>query len=120
MLYCFSSPGIPLHTHPLSGITTSLPQSLCMTNLGSPCSKGNLLEEKHHTSLSTRVDILHHVKLVSKVLILYSRQRLGENARYLLIYGYVLELHYSSLHRVLDVMVFDLYMLQIVMKDKII
>ena len=69
------------------------------------------LEEKHHTSLSTRVDILHHTKLVSEVLILHSRQRLGENVRCLLIRGYVLEIHSSSLHHVSDVMIFDLYML---------
>jgi hypothetical protein len=82
-----------------------------MTDLGIPCPKGNLLEEKHHTSLSTRVDILHHTKLVYEVLILHSRHRLGENVYYLLICGYVLELHFSSLHHVSNVMVFDLYML---------
>jgi hypothetical protein len=69
------------------------------------------LEEKHHTSLSTRVNIPHHAKLVSEVLILISRQRLGENVRYLLIRGYVLELHNFSLHHVSDVMIFDLYVL---------
>jgi hypothetical protein len=68
-------------------------------------------EEKQHTSLSMRVNILHHVKLVSEVLILHSRQRLGENVRYLLIRGYVLELHISSMHHVSDVMIFDLYVL---------
>jgi hypothetical protein len=82
-----------------------------MTDLGSPYPKGCLLEEKHHTSLSTRVDILYHAKLVSEVLILHSKQRLGENVCYLLICGYVLELHSSSLYHVLNVMVFDLYML---------
>jgi hypothetical protein len=82
-----------------------------MTDLGNPCLEGSLLEEKLHTSLSTRVDILHHAKLVSEVLILHSRQTLGENVCYLLICGYVSELHNSSLHHVLDVMVIDLYMI---------
>jgi hypothetical protein len=58
-----------------------------------------------------RVDILHHAKLVSEVLILHSRQWLGENVYCLLISGYVTELHNSSLHHVSDVVVFDLYML---------
>jgi hypothetical protein len=82
-----------------------------MTDLGNPWPKGSSLEEKHHTSLLMRVDILHHAKLVSEVLILHSRQRLGENVRYLLICGYVSELHFSLLYHVSDVMVFDLYML---------
>jgi hypothetical protein len=69
------------------------------------------MEEKHHTSLSTRVDILHHAKLVSEVLILHSRQRLGENVHYFLIYGYVPEHHNSFMYHVSDLMVFDLYVL---------
>jgi hypothetical protein len=69
------------------------------------------MEEKQHTFLSMRVGILHHSKLVSEVLILHSRQRLGENVCYLLICGYVSEIHNSSLHHVLDVMLFDIYML---------
>jgi hypothetical protein len=81
--------------------------------------RGSLLEEKHHTSLSMRVDILHHAKLVSDVLILHSIQRLCENVHDLLIYGYVPEHQNSSLHHVSDVMVFDLYMLRLVMKYKI-
>jgi hypothetical protein len=50
-----------------------LPQSLHMTALGNPCPKRSLLEEKHRTSLLTRVDILHHTKLVFEVLVLHSR-----------------------------------------------
>jgi hypothetical protein len=76
-----------------------------MTDLGNPWPEGLAEhEKKQHTSLSTRVDILHHAKLVSEVLILHSRQRLGENVHYLLICGYVLELYSSSLHHVSDVM----------------
>ena len=68
-------------------------------------------EEKKHTFLSTRVDILHHSKLVFEVLLLHSRQRLGENVNYFLISGYVTKFHISSMHHVSDVVVFDLYML---------
>jgi hypothetical protein len=69
------------------------------------------MEEKQQTFLSTRVGIMHHTKLVFEVLILHSRQRLGEKVYYLLICGYVPELHNSSLHHVSNVMVFYLYML---------
>jgi hypothetical protein len=68
-------------------------------------------EEKKHTSLSMRVDILHHFKLFFEVLILHSRWRLGENVCYLLICGYVLDLYSSSMHHVSDVMIFNLYVL---------
>jgi hypothetical protein len=71
----------------------------------------SLLEEKHHTSLSTRVKIFHHANLVPELLMLHSRQRLGENVCYLLIGEYVLELHSSSLHHVSYAMIFDLYVL---------
>jgi hypothetical protein len=73
--------------------------------------RGSLMEEKHHTCLSMRVEIMHHAKLVFEVLILHSRQRLGDNFHYLLICGYVSEHHDSSLHHVSDVMVFYLYIL---------
>jgi hypothetical protein len=73
--------------------------------------RGILPEEKHHTSLSMRVDILHHAKIVYEVLILHSGQRLDENVHYMIIYGYVLELYNSSLDHVSDIMVFYLYML---------
>jgi hypothetical protein len=77
------------------------------------------IEEKHHTSLSTSVVILHYANRVYEALILHSRKRLGENSHYLLICGYVLELHNSSLHHVLDLMVFYLYVLWLFMKDRI-
>jgi hypothetical protein len=77
------------------------------------------MEDKYHTSLSMRVYILQYTKLVFEVLILHSRQRLGENVRYILICGYVSELHNTSLHDVLDVVVFDLYMHRIFMKYRI-
>jgi hypothetical protein len=69
------------------------------------------MEDKHQTSVSTRVEILHHAKLVSEVLILHSRQRLGENACYFLICGYVSELQSSFMHHVSDVVVFDITLL---------
>jgi hypothetical protein len=83
-----------------------------MTDLGNPWPKGLERWRRNITpALSTRVGILHHAKIVSEVLILHSRQRLGDNVHYFFIYGYVLELHRSSLHHVSDVVVFDLYML---------
>ena len=63
--------------------------------------------EKHQHSLSARGDILYHSKLGPEVLKLHSGQGLGENVCYLLIGGYVLELHCSLLHHVSDVVVFD-------------
>jgi hypothetical protein len=61
-------------------------------------------------------DILHHTKLVPEVFKLHLRQRFGENVCNLLICGYVLELHCSLLYHVSDEVVFDLNMLQPVMK----
>jgi len=61
-------------------------------------------------------DILRHSKLVSKLYKLHSRQRLGENVCNFVICGYVLELHYSLLHHVSDEVIFDLHVLQPVMK----
>jgi hypothetical protein len=68
-------------------------------------------EEKQHTSLSTRVEIMHHAKLFFEVLILHSRERLGENVHYILIHEYVSEIYSSSLQHVSDVMIFDFYVL---------
>jgi hypothetical protein len=56
-------------------------------------------------------DILPHTKLVPEVKKLHSRQRLGENVCYLLIYGYVLKLPCSLLHHVLDEVIFYLKLL---------
>jgi hypothetical protein len=64
-------------------------------------------------------DILHHAKLASKVFELCLRHRFGENLCNPLIYGYVLELHYSLLYHVLDEVAFDLNMLQPIMKYRI-
>jgi hypothetical protein len=69
------------------------------------------IEEEKNTSLSTRVDILHHAKIFYEVIILYSNHGLGENFFCLLICGYVPELHNSSLHHVSNVMVFDIYII---------
>ena len=64
--------------------------------------------EKHQNSLLVRGDILYHSKLVPEVLKLDFGQRLGENICCLLTCcGYVLVLHYSLLHHVSDVVVFD-------------
>jgi len=51
---------------------------------------------------AAKTSTLHHAKLVSKVYKLHLRQRLDENVRNLLIYGYVLELQFSLLHHVAD------------------
>ena len=61
-------------------------------------------------------DILHHTKLVSKVYKLRPRQRLGENLHNLLICGFVLELYCSLMYHVSNEMMFDLNVLQPVMK----
>ena len=58
------------------------------------------------TLLLNKGDILHHTKLVLEVYKLRSRQRLTENVCYLLIYGYLLELHYSPLHHRKDMYLF--------------
>jgi len=61
-------------------------------------------------------DIMYHTKLVSEVYKLFPRQRLGENAHNILICGYVLELYCSLLHHVSNEVIFDLNVLQHVMK----
>jgi hypothetical protein len=84
---------------------------ISITNLGE-C----LPDVEISTPPISKGDILHHAKLVSEVFKLLSRQRLGENVFNLPICGYVVELHCSLLHHVSDDVIFDLNMLQPVMK----
>jgi hypothetical protein len=50
-----------------------------------------------------------YTKLISKVLKLYTRQRLGQHICNLLIRANILELYGSSLHHITDVMISDFY-----------
>jgi hypothetical protein len=57
-----------------------------------------------------------HTKIVSEVHKLHLGQRLGQHIRDLLICGNALELHSSLLHHIADILIFDLYVLGLVMK----
>ena len=57
-----------------------------------------------------------HSKLVSEVLRLHLGQWLGQHICDLLICGNVLELHNSLLHHIVNILIFDLYVLGLVME----
>ena len=54
---------------------------------------------------------LENTKLLLEVLKLHPSQWLSQNISYLFIHRNILELHYSSLHHIPDILIFDLYML---------
>ena len=54
---------------------------------------------------------LDHTKSFSEVLELHSRKRLGQLIGYLLLCFHVLELHYSSLHHIPNIVELDLNLL---------
>jgi hypothetical protein len=62
------------------------------------------------TSLPLSGEVLsNYTELVSKVLKLYMRQRLGQHICKLLICANILELYGSSLHHITDVVILDFY-----------
>ena len=54
---------------------------------------------------------LENTKLLPEVLKLHSRQWLSQHISYLFIRRNILDLHYSSLHHIPDIVIFDLDML---------
>ena len=54
---------------------------------------------------------LENTKLLPEVLKLHSGQWLHQHVSYLFVHHNILELHYSSLHHILDIVIFDLDML---------
>jgi hypothetical protein len=80
----------------------------------------------HHNNISMKLEIFStrlaspllplsrevlsdYTKLISKVLKLYTRQRLGQHICNLFIHANILELYGSSLHHITDVMISDFY-----------
>jgi hypothetical protein len=69
------------------------------------------------TSLPPLREVLSdYTKLVSKVLKLYMRQRLGQHICNLLIYANILEIYNSPLHQITKVVIPDFYVLRIIME----
>ena len=58
---------------------------------------------------------MENTKLLPEVLKLHSGQWLGQHINYLFIGRNILELHCSSLHHILDIVILDLDVLQLVM-----
>ena len=54
---------------------------------------------------------LENTKLLLEVLKLHSSQWLSQHINYLLVHHNILELHYSPLHHILDIVILDLDML---------
>ena len=54
---------------------------------------------------------LENIKLLPKVFKLHLSQWLSQHISYLFIHCNILELNYSSLHHILDIVIFDLNML---------
>jgi hypothetical protein len=59
----------------------------------------------------SREVLSNYTKLVSKVLKLYTRQRLGQHICNLLINANIMEFYSSSLHHIMNEMILDLYVL---------
>ena len=59
---------------------------------------------------------LMNTKLLSEIFKIHSGQWLGQHINYLLVRRNILELHYSSLHHIPDIVIFDLDMLRLVME----
>jgi hypothetical protein len=64
----------------------------------------------------SREVLLDNTKLVSEVLKLHTRQRLGQHIYNLLICANILELYSSPLHRITKVVIPDLYVLRLIME----
>ena len=59
---------------------------------------------------------MENMKLLPEVLKLHSSQWLHQHIIYLFLHCNILELHCSSLHHILDIVIFDLDMLRLVME----
>ena len=59
---------------------------------------------------------LENTKFLPEVLKLHSSQWLSQHINYLFIHRNILELHYSSLHHILDIVVLDLNVLRLFME----
>jgi hypothetical protein len=57
----------------------------------------------------SREVLLDYTKLVSKVLKIYTRLRLGQHICNLFIHANIMELYGSSLHHIMNVMILDFY-----------
>ena len=64
----------------------------------------------------SREVLSNNTKLVSEVLKLHMRQRLGQHICNLLICANILELYSSLLHHVMNVVILDLYVLRLIME----
>jgi hypothetical protein len=72
------------------------------------------------TSLPLSREVLSdYTKLVSKVLKLYKIQRLGQHIYNLLTYANILELYDSHMHHITNVVILDLFVLQLVMEHRV-
>jgi hypothetical protein len=72
------------------------------------------------TSLPLSREVLSNfTMLVSKVIKLYTRQRLGQHICNLLIFSNILELYGSPLHHIMNVVILYLYVLQIFMEHRV-
>ena len=59
---------------------------------------------------------MEKIKLLLEVLKLHSSQWLRQHISYLFVRRNILELHYSPLHHILDIVILDLDMLRLVME----
>ena len=84
--------------------TNPLTMSECLTNSSLPLG-GNLN--------------LENTKLLPEVLKLHSSQWISQHINYLFLRRNILELHCSSLHHILNIVIFDLDMLQLVMEHRV-
>ena len=75
--------------------------------------------EWHNTETSLPLGrnlYLENINLIPEVLKLHPSQWISQHISYLFVCSSILELHYSSLHHILDIVIFDLDMLLLVME----
>jgi hypothetical protein len=67
----------------------------------------------------SREVLSYNTKLVSEVIKLYMRQRLGQHIYNLLICANILELYISPPHHIKNVVLLDLYVLRLIMEHRV-
>jgi hypothetical protein len=79
--------------------------------------KSSALGWYHNTTPLSREVLLDYTKLISKVLKLYTRQRLGQHIDNLFIHANIMELYGFSLQHITNEVIPDLYVLRLIMEQ---
>jgi hypothetical protein len=98
-----------------AGISTTLARSWHLNNISTKLEIFSTRLASTLLPLSREV-LSDYTKLVSKVLKLYTRQRLGQHISNMFIRANIMELYVSSLHHITNEVIPDLYVLRLIME----